>query len=106
MRGAHPAPGRASRKNEGTGDTSTGFIKNFAHIQEPWEEQQERFLTTYKRVNNEREERTQTSGGRGGGGGGRETPPGGGKWGGGGVHAARTGDTHATLLRRPRQALH
>eukprot|EP00802_Teleaulax_amphioxeia_P012890 Tamp_12935.p1 GENE.Tamp_12935~~Tamp_12935.p1 ORF type:complete len:382 (+),score=45.46 Tamp_12935:42-1148(+) len=57
----NPGMSALPRKNEGTGDTSTGFIKNFAHIQEPWEEQQERFLTTYKRVNNEREERTQTS---------------------------------------------
>jgi hypothetical protein len=55
----------ASRWNEGTGDTSTGFIKNFAHIQEPGANEQ-RFLTTYKRVNDEREERIRTTGAQGG----------------------------------------
>lgn len=55
----------SSRRNEGTGDTSTGFIKNFAHIQEPGANEQ-RFLTTYKRVNDEREERIRTTGAQGG----------------------------------------
>ena len=52
------------RKNEGTGDTSTGYIKNFAHIQDPLadEPSDQKFMTTYKRINNEREDRIQTTG--------------------------------------------
>ena len=49
---------------ESTGDTSTGFIKNFAHIQDPSldEPPDQKFMTTYKRINNERETRIRTSG--------------------------------------------
>ena len=50
--------GRApTKKMESTADTSTGFTKNFAQIQDKAidDPPEDKFLTTYRRVNNERE---------------------------------------------------
>jgi len=45
------------RKMEGAGNTSTGFIKNFAHTEDPTldNDPHDKFMSTYKSVNNERE---------------------------------------------------
>ena len=52
------------RKSEASGDTSTGFIKNFAHIQDSAldEAPHDKYLTTYKRVNDSRADNTRAGG--------------------------------------------